>query len=117
MKKYKRLSVFILIVLSVGVTWYIEMGKPEVSQDVRAKVETELMNNPVFPVRPVWWEKGYLLGVGVIPSGEKRDADAQIACGILEKHGVKNAEVHVFDVLQIQNDDEWEQIGGAICSK
>lgn len=117
MKKYKRLSILILVILSVVVTWYIEKGIPEVSIEVRDSVEAELTQNPVFPVTPVWWEKGHLLGVGVIPDGKNRDADARSVCQILNKHGVKPAEVHVFDVLQIQNDDNWEQIGGAVCSR
>jgi hypothetical protein len=30
-------------------------------------------------------------------------------------HGISPAEVEVYDVLQIQNDDDWVQIGAARC--
>ncbi len=111
----KRLTILILIALSVGVTWYIESNRPEVPQATRAQVEAELAQNPTFPARPVWWDKGYRLGVGVIPDGSNRDADAQGVCELLRKHGIHEAQVEVYDVLQIQNDDEWVQIGGARC--
>lgn len=117
MQTYKRLSVVILIALSVAVTAYIEMGKPEVTPDIRAAVEAELAKDPTFPARPVWWDKGHLLGVGVLPNGEMRNDDAARVCQILTRFDIKPAEVQVFDVLQIQNDDEWVQIGGAICSR
>lgn len=112
----KRLMILVLVLLGVGVTWFIEKGKKEVSLETRAKVEAELAQDPNFPARPVWWEKGHLLGVGVIHDGSNRDADAQRVCQLLNKYGVTPATVHVFDVLKIQNDDEWEQIGGARCS-
>jgi len=112
----KRLMVLILIILSIGVTYYIETNKREVSAETRAKVEAELSQDPNFPARPVWWEKGHLLGVGVIHDGTNRDADAQKVCQILNKYGVQPASVNIFDVLKIQNDDEWEQIGAARCS-
>lgn len=111
----KRLMILILVVLSVVVTWYIEYNKPEVSAAVRAKVETDLAKDPTFPARPVWWEKGYRLGVGVIPNGKNRDTDAKRVCRLLEKYGVHGGQVEVYDVLQIQKDDHWEQIGGAHC--
>lgn len=115
LKNHKRLSLLILIVLSVVVTWYIEMRQPEVPQSTRDLVEAELLKDPTFPARPVWWEKGYLLGVGVLPNGENRDAEARQVCTLMLKQGISPAEVHVFDVLQIQNDDKWEQVGGAVC--
>lgn len=111
----KRLTILILIGLSVGVTWYIESNRPEVPLETRARVEAELAQNPTFPARPVWWDKGYRLGVGVVPDGSNRDADARSLCGLLSKYGIHKAQVEVYDVLQIQNDDEWVQIGGAVC--
>lgn len=65
--------------------------------------------------RPVWWEKGHRLGIGVIPDGTNRDEKARQVCHILLEHGITPAEVEVYDVLQIQNDDEWVQIGAARC--
>lgn len=112
----KRLMILILVVLSVVVTWYIEYNKPEVNAAVRAKVEADMAKDPTFPARPVWWEKGYRLGVGVIPNGKNRDADARRVCDLLNKYGVHGSKVEVYDVLQIQKDDHWEQIGGAHCS-
>jgi len=111
----KRLVILILIVLSVGVTWYIETGKPEISAETRAQVERVLAADPELPARPVWWEKGYRLGIGVIPDGSNRDAKAREVCQILLEHGISPAEVEVYDILQIQNDDEWVQIGAARC--
>jgi len=113
----KRLMILILIILSIGVTYYIETNKREVSMETRVKVEAELAQDPTFPARPVWWEKGHLLGVGVIFKGQNHDADARRVCQILGKHGVVPATVQVFDVLKIQNDDDWVQVGAAVCSK
>jgi len=113
----KRLMILILVILSIGVTYYIEVNKKEVSMETRAKVEAELAQDTTFPARPVWWEKGHLLGVGVIYEGQNRDADARRVCQILDKYGVKPATVQAFDVLKIQNDDDWVQVGAAVCSK
>lgn len=113
----KRLMILILIILSIGVTYYIEVNKKEVSMETREKVEAELALDPTFPARPVWWEKGHLLGVGVIYEGKTRDEDARRVCQILDKYGVTPATVQVFDVLKIQNEDDWDQIGAAVCSK
>jgi hypothetical protein len=113
----KRLMILILIILSIGVTYYIEVNKKEVSMETRAKVEAELAQDPTFPARPVWWEKGHLLGVGVIYEGKPRDDDARRVCHILDKYGVTPATVQVFDVLKIQNEDNWDQVGAAVCSK
>lgn len=111
----KRLMVLILVVLSVGVTWYIETGKPEVGAETRAQVEAVLATDPEIPARPVWWEKGYRLGIGVVPDGSNRDEKARAVCQIMLAHGISPAEVEVYDVLQIQNDDDWVQIGAARC--
>lgn len=111
----KRLTILILIVLSVVVTLYIESGRPEVSAEVRARVEAEIMQDSTFPARPVWWDKGHRLGVGVIPDGTSRDSEARRVCALMLKHGITPAEVEVYDVLQIQNDDEWVRIGYGRC--
>ncbi|WP_432696288.1 hypothetical protein ACQUQP_17320 [Marinobacterium sp. YM272] len=111
----KRLMVLILIALSIGVTWYIETGRKEVSAEVRDKVATEVMQTLDLPAQPVWWDKGRRLGIGVIPDGSNRDAEARDACSIMLQNGISPAQVEVFDVLQIQNDDEWVQIGAASC--
>ena len=117
MKFSKRLTFLILVVLSVVVTYYLESKKSEVTPETRAQVEAALAQDPTFPARPVWWEKGHLLGVGVIFEGQNHDGDARRVCQILDKHGVRPATVQVFDVLKIQNDDDWEQVGAAVCSK
>jgi len=113
----KRLMILILIILSIGVTYYIESNKREVSAETRAKVEADLAQDPTFPARPVWWEKGRLLGVGVVAEITDPDRAAVTACQILDRHGVRPVTVQVFDVLKIQNDDDWVQIGAAVCSK
>src|SRR5210317_707704 len=87
----KRLMILILIILSIGVTYYIEVNKKEVSLETRAKVEAELAQDPTFPARPVWWEKGHLLGVGVIHEGQNHDADARRVCQLLNKYGFQRA--------------------------
>ena len=116
MQSYKRFTLLILIALAVAVTYYIESGKAEVSLQTRAQVEAELAKDPTFPARPVWWDKGHILGVGVLPNGQNRNAEAERVCQLLARFNITPAEVQVFDVLQIQNDDEWEQIGGVVCS-
>lgn len=111
----KRLVILILVALSVGVTWYIETGKPTISDATKAQVEAALAADAEVPARPVWWEKGHRLGIGVIPDGSNRDEKAREVCQLMLAHGISPAEVEVYDVLQIQNDDEWVQIGAARC--
>ncbi|MBR9883186.1 MAG: hypothetical protein GYB21_05840 [Oceanospirillales bacterium] len=111
----KRFVILILIALSVVVTWYIESAKQEIPAELRSRVEAELSQDSTFPARPVWWDKGHRLGVGVIPDGTNRDSEARRVCNLMLKHGISPAEVEVFDVLQIQNDDEWVQVGAAHC--
>ncbi|TCK16426.1 hypothetical protein [Marinobacterium mangrovicola] len=111
----KRLMVLILIALSIGVTWYIESARKEVPAEVRDKVAAEVLQKLDLPAQPVWWDKGHRLGIGVIPDGSNRNAEARDACSIMLQNGITPAEVEVFDVLQIQNDDDWVQIGAARC--
>lgn len=111
----KRLLILILVALAAGVTWYIESGKPEVPAEIRGQVEAVLAADPEVPARPVWWEKGHRLGIGVIPDGSNRDSKARQVCQLMLEHGISPAEVEVYDVLQIQNHDEWVQIGAARC--
>ena len=68
--------------------------------------EAELAKDPSFPARPVWWDKGHILGVGVLPNGQNRNSDAERVCQLLTRFDITPAEVQVFDVLQIQNDDD-----------
>jgi hypothetical protein len=99
----------------ISMTFVVESSSKEIPLEIRKKVEFDLSKDPTFPARPVWWDKGHILGVGVLPNGQNRNSDAERVCQLLTRYDIKPAEVHVFDVLQIQNDDEWIQIGGAVC--
>lgn len=100
----------------IGMTFFVESSVTEVSAEVKKKVEQDLRKDPNFPVLPVWWAKGHIIAVGVIANGFDRTEDAMKVCKIMNRYQIKPAEVQVFDVLKIQESDEWVQIGGAICN-
>ncbi|GGO82473.1 hypothetical protein GCM10011348_23950 [Marinobacterium nitratireducens] len=86
-----------------------------VPDPARAALEQQLMQDPRFPARPVWWHEGTVLAVGMINDGGVKDKAAEDVCQLLHQQGLNNTSVEVYDLLKIQQDDDWNLIGKASC--
>ncbi len=113
----KRLIIFALSIVSVVVTVFIQMNKNTLSSKVKQQVEVVIQAGSLFPARPVWWSDGKILAVGILPDSSTGDAAAQTACDLLiaEQLPVSGLRIEVYDVLKIQNEDEWSLLGFAVC--
>jgi len=111
----KRNILILLIVLSVAITAFINLTNEPLSGDIRAKVEAELLQDKRFPARPVWWEDGEILAIGVMPDGVDLNKAAADVCPVLKKHGASQTSVEVYDILKIQQEDDWKLIAKASC--
>lgn len=111
----KRIILIVLIALSVGITLFLNQQRESVPDPVRDALEQELMKDPRFPARPVWWHEGTVLAVGMINDGGRKDKAAEDVCQLLQSKGLNNTAVEVYDLLRIQQDDEWKLIGKASC--
>ncbi len=113
----KRILIFILIVISVAVAYYVSITSSILSKDQQITAESILHKSPLFPARPVWWSDGKILAVGILPDSSAGDAAAQTACDLLiaEQLPVSGLRIEVYDVLKIQNEDEWSLLGFAVC--
>ena len=114
----KKTILIALIAITVGVTYYLY--KEPLSIEQRAKVEAELAQDPAkYPATPVWWSDGGILAVGMMPreSGEKLNDSAQEICKHLWKYDVNRTVVEIYDILKIQDSDDWELIGAADCRR
>jgi len=106
---------FLICIVFASYLLIFKFGRSSVSMDTRQSIEKELLQDSTFPARPVWWEEGYLIGVGVVFNGDSHDSDAERVCGIMRRHGVVPSAVQVFDVIKIQNEDDWIEVGRADC--
>jgi len=111
----KRNIIILLIALSVGVTVYINSTKQTLAPELKSQIENALLQEPEFPARPVWWEDDKLLALGVVKTQDDHSKDAEKACRVIAKHGVKDLKVELYDVVKIQKADEWTLIGKAFC--
>lgn len=111
----KRIILIALIALSVGVTLFLNQQQEAVPDPVRVALEQELMQDPRFPARPVWWHEGSILAVGMINDGGRKDGAAGDVCKLLQARGLNDTAVEVYDLLRIQQEDEWKLIGKASC--
>ncbi|UTW14079.1 hypothetical protein [Marinobacterium rhizophilum] len=85
------------------------------SESVRAALETQLAKDSRFPARPVWWQDGAILAVGMMPDGESQDAAARDVCRLLHAQGLMDTAVEIYDLQKIQQSDDWALIGRASC--
>ena len=113
----KRNIIILLIAASVAVTVYINSTKTLLEPEVKSQIENALLEQPEFPARPVWWEDDGLLAIGVVKKQDNHDADAKKACAVAAKFGVTDLKVEAYDILQIQQSDEWTMIGKANCKQ
>lgn len=111
----KRIILLVLIALSVGVTLYLNRQAEPVSAADRAALETELARDARFPARPVWWQEGAILAVGMMPGSQSQDAAAQDVCRLLHAQGLTGTAVEIYDLQQIKQNDDWALIGRASC--
>ena len=113
----KRIIFIILVVLSGLVAYYVSSTSQILNDNQKISAENVLLNNNLFPARPVWWSDGKILAVGILPDSSTGDAAAQTACDLLiaEQLPVSGLRIEVYDVLKIQNEDEWSLLGFAVC--
>ncbi|MFY0655591.1 MAG: hypothetical protein JXR12_02320 [Neptunomonas phycophila] len=113
----KRIIFTILIVLSGLAAYYVKSTSQILSRSQQSSVDILIANSPLFPARPVWWSDGKILAVGILPDSSTGDAAAQTACDLLiaEQLPVSGLRIEVYDVLKIQNEDEWSLLGFAVC--
>ena len=113
----KRIIFIILVVLSGLVAYYVSSTSQILNDNQKRSAENVLLDNNLFPARPVWWSDGKILAVGILPDSSTGDVAAQTACDLLiaEQLPVSGLRIEVYDVLKIQNEDEWSLLGFAVC--
>ena len=113
----KRIIFIILVVLSGLVAYYVSSTSQILNDNQKRSAENVLLDNNLFPARPVWWSDVKILAVGILPDSSTGDAAAQTACDLLvaEQLPVSGLRIEVYDVLKIQNEDEWSLLGFAVC--
>ncbi|WP_020683282.1 hypothetical protein [Marinobacterium rhizophilum] len=111
----KRIILLVLIALSVGVTLYLNRQAEPVPESVRAAVEAQLAKDARFPARPVWWQDGAILAVGMLADGAPKDAAALDVCALLLSQGITETSVEVYDLDKIRQSEDWNLIGKASC--
>jgi|GEM_PF-1066953 len=110
----KKNIIILLIAACVGVTWYITQTKPTLTSAMKSQVEKLLLERPEFPARPVWWSDDSILAVGILPEDDA-PAAADIACRVLREQGITTTAVEIYDVLKIQQDQDWVKLAGNSC--
>ncbi|QLE97023.1 hypothetical protein [Neptunomonas phycophila] len=113
----KRILFFFMVTVSVVVAYYVNLTSDILSDNQKRSAENVLLDNNLFPARPVWWSDGKILAVGILPDSSTGDVAAQTACDLLiaEQLPVSGLRIEVYDVLKIQNEDEWSLLGFAVC--
>ncbi|MDO6562903.1 hypothetical protein Q4488_05845 [Amphritea sp. 1_MG-2023] len=114
----KKTILILLVAITAAVTYFL-YDEP-LSMAKRAAVEADLAAQPEnYPATPVWWSDGGILAIGMLPraGGEKRNDSATAICQILWDNDVNQTVVEVYDILQIQQSDNWELIGAANCRR
>jgi hypothetical protein len=113
----KRIILIVLIALCVGVTLYLNRQTEPVPDGVRIVVESELARDARFPARPVWWQEGAILAVGMTADGQSKDGAAADVCGLLRRQGITDTSVEVYDLDKIRQSEQWDLIGRASCKQ
>ncbi|MGB2221277.1 MAG: hypothetical protein ACPHZ9_02815 [Neptunomonas phycophila] len=113
----KRIVLLLLIFTSIIITIFIQLDSDQINDTLKNQVEIVIVHDSLFPARPVWWSDGKILAVGILPDSSTGDAAAQTACDLLvaEQLPVSGLRIEVYDVLKIQNEDEWSLLGFAVC--
>ena len=113
----KRTIIILLIAACVAVTLYINQTKKLIPPEVKAEIEQTLLDDALFPARPVWWSDDKILAVGIVPEGVTGDEAAEKACQLLKNSSlpVSGLVVEVYDVVKIQKADDWGLLGSGKC--
>jgi len=114
----KRTVIFLLIAASVAVTLYINQQTKQLDPEHKREIEQTLLENTLFPARPVWWSDDKILAIGIVPESLTGDAAAKKACQLLSDNGLtpeSGLRVEVYDVLKIQKSDDWTLLGSSQC--
>lgn len=114
----KRTIIVVLIAACVGVTLYINSQTKRLPDAVKRQAEDILLADALFPARPVWWEDDKILAVGVVAERTNGEQAARKACELFtaENLPVGGLRIEVYDILEIQRNDEWTLIGKAVCN-
>ncbi|ANG61967.1 hypothetical protein A8C75_05350 [Marinobacterium aestuarii] len=99
----------------MGVTLYLNRQAEPVPESVRVALEAQLTEDPRFPARPVWWQDGAILAVGMLADGQPKDSAAADVCNLLQQQGITGTSVEVYDLDKIRQSDNWDLIGRASC--
>jgi hypothetical protein len=113
----KRIILVVLIALSVGVTLYLNRQAEPVPESARVALEAQLAEDLRFPARPVWWQDGAILAVGMTADGQPKDGAAADVCGLLRRQGITDTSVEVYDLDKIRQSEQWDLIGRASCKQ
>jgi len=112
----KRAVFLGLVLICIVVSWFLNGTKNTIDTGLKAGIEGMLLDNGRFPARPVWWQDDSVLAVGVIKKSDNHDQDAITVCSIAKEHGVTELLVEIYDILEIQQSDNWVRIGSANCA-
>ena len=113
----KRTIIILLIAACVAVTLYINQTKKLIPPEVKVKIEQLLLDDPLFPARPVWWSDDKILALGIVANGISGDEAAKKACELLTGRSlpVSGLLIEIYDVVKIQTADDWGLLGSAKC--
>jgi hypothetical protein len=113
----KRTIIFLLIAASVAVTLYINQTTKLLPPDVKIRIEQTLLDDPLFPARPVWWSDDKILALGIASHELTGDEAAKKACTLLSGRSlpVSGLLIEIYDVVKIQKSDDWNKLGAAKC--
>ncbi|WP_027856147.1 hypothetical protein [Marinobacterium jannaschii] len=112
----KRTLIILLVAACVGITIYLNKSSDQLSLSTKSEVEKSVLGLPTFPARPVWWQNDSVLAVGVVKKSDNHDQDAVTVCKIAKEHGVTDLLVEIYDIVEIQQNDNWTRIGSANCA-
>ena len=113
----KRTIIILLIAACVAITLYINQTKKLLPPEVKAKIEQTLMDDALFPARPVWWSDDKILALGIVPEQIEGDAAAEKACQLLKNRSlpISGLVIEIYDIIKIQKSDDWGLIGSGKC--
>jgi hypothetical protein len=113
----KRTIIILLIAACVAVTLYINQTKKLIAPEVKAEIEQTLLDDPLFPARPVWWSDDKILAVGIASKSMTGNAAAEKACQLLKSRSlpISGLVIEVYDVIKIQKADDWGLLGSGKC--
>ncbi len=113
----KRTIIILLIAACVAVTLYINQTKKLIPPEVKLSIEQTLLDDPLFPARPVWWSDDKILALGIVADGISGDAAAVKACALLAGRSlpVSGLVIEIYDVIKIQKSDDWGLLGSGKC--